>query len=151
MSARFGRRGVLRAGLAIASGGLFHQSKTAQAHEYFTANFTLIHPWTRASAPGATTANICMSFDEVTRSDRLIGASSPLAEGAEMGGNGVGRALDIAIPQGIKTELTETGVHLRLVGLKQPLELAREYPMTLVFALSGSLRATFLVDYPPAS
>ena len=105
MSARLGRRGVLQAGLAIVAGGFV---PGARAHEYFTANFTLIHPWTRASAPGATSANICMTFDEVTSSDRLIGASSPLAEGAEMGGNGVGRALDIAIPQGIKTELTET-------------------------------------------
>lgn len=148
MSARFGRRGVLQAGLAITVGGFF---KTARAHEYFTANFTLIHPWTRASAPGATTANICMTFDEVTSSDRLIAASSPLAESAVMGGEGAGRALDIAIAQGIKTELTEAGVHLRLVRLKQPLELAREYAMTLVFARSGTLRATFLVDYPPAS
>lgn len=141
------RRALLRTGMAAGAATLL---PAARAHEYFTTHFTLIHPWTRASAPGATTAMICMTFDEVLEDDRLIGADTPLAGGAETGGGSAGKVLDIDIPKGIKTELTETGVHLRLVRLKQPLELAREYPIMLAFAKAGRLRASFLVDFPAA-
>jgi hypothetical protein len=33
------------------------------------------------------------------------------------------------------------------VRLKLPMEMGREYPMTLDFARAGRLQATFLVDY----
>jgi copper(I)-binding protein len=139
------RRGFLRAGIASGAGLLV---PAAWAHEYFSTNFTLIHPWTRASAPAATTAMVCMTFDDVTETDRLIGATTMLAEGAEFGGKAAGTALDIVIPKQQKTEFSEAGAHVRLVRLRQPLEMGREYPITLVFAKAGSLRATFLVDFP---
>ena len=148
MSIDLRRRILLRAGAAAGS-ALWLPG--AGAHEYFTTHFTLIHPWTRASKPGATTAMICMTFDEVNEADRLVGAETPLADGAETGGKPAGTAVDIEIPKGVKTEFTESDVHLRLVGLNQPIELAREYPLTLTFAKAGRLRASFLVDYPPAT
>jgi copper(I)-binding protein len=61
-----------------------------------------------------------------------------------------GGALNLMIPAGKTTEFTEAGEHLLLVGLTSPLLLGRELPMTLTFAKSGQLRATFLVDYPAA-
>jgi copper(I)-binding protein len=147
MVGKFERRGFLKLGVASAAG---LACGTVSAHEYFTVNFTLVHPWTRASAPGATFAIIGMKFEDVTTADRMIGATSPLADGAEMGGPGGPAPLAIEIPAGRTTELTEAGVHLRLVRLKRPLELGRELPITLVFEKAGSLRATFLVDYPAA-
>jgi hypothetical protein len=140
------RRTFLKASLTAGTALLL---PPARAHEYFTANFTLIHPWTRASAPGATSAMVCMTFDDVIESDRLIGASSMVAESAEMGGPGAGSG--ILIPKGAKTELSEAGMHVRLLRLKFPLAIAREYPMNLVFEKAGTLRATFLVDYEAAA
>jgi periplasmic copper chaperone A len=125
-------------------------ASATQAHEYFAPNLTVHHPWTRASAPGERTAIVSMTIDEVTQSDRLIGASTPMAERTEMGGGGEpGAALSIPIPAGQTTELNEITLHLRLVGLKAPLEMAREYPLTLVFERAGTLPAKLLIDFPP--
>ena len=55
--------------------------------------------------------------------------------------------LDLLIPQGRDTELTEAGTYLRLTGLHFPLELGREYPLTLVFEKGGSVQADFDIKY----
>jgi periplasmic copper chaperone A len=140
------RRGVLRACMALGASLL---APAARAHEFFSSSLTVIHPWTRASAEGATTAIVSMIFQDVIQTDRLIGAQTPVAEAAELGGSAAGPALDFLIREGQTTELSETGVHLRLLRLKFPLLQGREYPMTLVFEKGGAIRAALLVDYPP--
>jgi periplasmic copper chaperone A len=140
------RRNALRTGLAL-GGALLLPS--ARAHEFFTGNLTVIHPWTRATAPGATTAIVSLTFEEVTTTDRLVGALTPMAAAAELGGAGAPEKFDYEIPEGVVTEFTEAGVHLRLLGLREPLMLGREYPLTLVFAKAGAIRAALLIDYPP--
>ena len=145
MSAVIRRRRMLLSAVPIGwAAGL----PAALAHEYFTPYFTVVHPWTRASAAGATTARIGMSFLDVTQADRLIGAQSPLAQGAELiASDGVALS-GIAITAGQTTTLSEIGIHLRLRGLTQGLEIGREYPLTLVFEKAGALKASFLVDFP---
>ncbi len=140
------RRTLLRAGLALGSGlSAALIAPSARACEFFASSLRITHPWTRATPIGERTAKICMRFDEVTRSDRLIGVETPVARGAERGGSG--GAIDIPIPEGQTTELTEAGVHVRLTGLKHPLELGRTYPLTLRFAHGGEVNASFDVDY----
>lgn len=139
------RRVILQAGAAL---GVSLLAPFARACEISTANFVIVHPWTRASAPGATSAIVCMTFQEVTESDRLIGAKTPVADGADLGGEGAGTGLSYLIRAGQSSVLSETGVHLRLTGLKFPLQMGREYPLTLVFAKAGSVRASVSVDYP---
>ena len=138
------RRLALQGTLAFAAAPFV---QPVRACEYYAPNFTLVHPWTRASRPGATTAQVCMSFKDVSAGDRLVGVQTPVAEGAELAGPGVGPQLDLAIAAGQTLELTERGVHLRLVGLQFPLEVARTYPMTLLFEQAGELRTTLNVDY----
>lgn len=138
------RRGVLHAGLAF---GVSLLAPTARACEFATGNLTIIHPWTRASADGATSAMVCMTFQDVTQTDRLIGAQTPVAEGAELGGQGAGPAVDFVIHEGQTAVLSETGVYLRLLGLKSPLLVGRSYPLSLVFTKAGSVNATLSVDY----
>lgn len=140
------RRAALRACAAL---GVSLLVPAARAHEFFSSSLTVIHPWTRASAEGATTAIVSMVFQDVIQTDRLIGVQTPVAEGAELGGAGVAPALDFLIREGQTTELSEAGVHLRLLGLKIALLQGREYPMTLVFEKGGAIRAALLVDYPP--
>lgn len=138
------RRRSLQAGLALGCGWLL---PPAQACEYFLTTLRVLHPWTRASLPGATTAVVCMRFDEVTQHDRLIGVVTPVAQRAEMSGPAAGARVDVDIPAGKDTVLGEDGVVLRLVGLQHPLELGRSYPMQLVFEVGGTVSTNLSVDY----
>ena len=144
MNKPFARRQLLRAGLAA---GTMLALPAARACEFFALNLRITHPWTRASAPGATTAMVCMRFDEVTLSDRLIGVASPVAESAEMGGLPVSGPVNLAIPADQLITLSEAGLHIRLIGLRHELMVAREYPLTLLFERSGTVQATLSVDY----
>ncbi len=138
------RRQLLRTGLAIGAAlGL----PSARACEFYAANFKLVHPWTRASADGADTAVVSMVFDDVTAADVLVGVLTPVASGAQMGGAGAGDTVHFAIPEGQRSDLSESGIHLRLLGLRHPLEVGRAYPMTLVFRRAGPLQVQLTVDY----
>ncbi len=120
----------------------------ARACEFFGANLRITHPWTRASAAGASTAIVCMKFDEVTQADRLIGIETPVASGAELGGLQTGsKQLSLALAAGQNYELSETGIFVRLLDLKHPLALGRSYPLTLLFEHSGAITAELSVDY----
>jgi copper(I)-binding protein len=138
------RRLALRAGLAA---GLALALPSARACEYFSPTLRVTHPWTRASAPGASTAKVSMKFDDVSQDDRLIAVHTPVASGAELAGPGVEPGVRLAIPSGQETLLSEAGVHLRLTGLQLPLEVGRSYPLQLVFERGGVVRATLNVDY----
>ena len=141
------RRSLLQAGWTL---GVAMATPTLRAHEFFTGNLTVIHPWTRASTAGATSAIVSMTFEDVVRPDRLVGVQTPVAARAELGGLGVGATIDFLIPEGRTSALSETGVHLRLLDLQFPLLQGREYPMTLVFSEAGPIRAALLVDYAAA-
>lgn len=158
------RRALLQAGLALGASVL---AGPTRACEYFGSNLRITHPWTRASAALATSAIVCMRFDEVSLSDRLIGVQTPVASGAEMVGAELdgaeldgaeldaadldaayaGAPLNLLIPAGQETVLGESGTCLRLTGLKFPLEVARSYPLQLMFEKSGVVEARLNVDY----
>ena len=138
------RRLVLHSGFAL---GLTLATRSARACEYFAPNLRITHPWSRASAAGATTAVLCMKFDEVTVADRLIALETPLATGALLAGPAGIEGLDYFIEQGQESLLSEGGVHILLTGLRQPLELAKTYPLKLVFDKGGVVDATISVDY----
>jgi len=138
------RRRLLQGGLAFAVSLLAPQ---ARACEFFSSNLRIFHPWTRATEAGAAFAVVCMKFDEVLHDDRLIGVETPLARGAEMGGAGAGPRVDFAIRAGAESLLSEAGTHLRLVGLTQAIEVARAYPLKLVFERGGEVNTLLNVDY----
>ncbi len=138
------RRRLLQAACAA---GLSALLPAARACEYFTTTLRITHPWTRASDSGADSAVISMKFDDVTRSDRLIAVTTPVAEGAELGGRLAAPEVNFPIPAGRETQLSEIGTFVRLTGLKHPLEMGRSYPMTLVFEHGGSVAATLSIDY----
>jgi hypothetical protein len=140
------RRTVLSSALGLSLPWL---TRHASACEFYTTSLTIIHPWTRATTAGATTAKVCMSFQDVTRDDFLIGAETPVAERVVLvdGSEGDAPTFRFAIHAGQTTVLTEAGVHLRLQGLKQPLQMGREYPLRLSFAIAGPTPAKLSVDY----
>jgi hypothetical protein len=143
MSYLIQRRGVLRLGLSL-SGALL--APAGWACEFYTPRLRVTHPWTRATGQDGH-AIVNMKFDEVTQADRLIRVETPVAEAAEMGGVGAAPGIDFWIPAGQETLLSESGTFIRLVGLKQPLEIARTYPLRLVFEHGGTVDADLSVDY----
>jgi hypothetical protein len=119
----------------------------ARACEFYTGRLRVMHPWTRATAPGADTAVLCLGLDEVTQPDRLIGVRTPIARGVAMGGPRAGQALDIALQPGDRLDLSEEGVHLLLTGLVHPLQVGRQYSLELLFEHAGAIATDVSVDF----
>jgi hypothetical protein len=151
------RRSILGTGLALAA---LAAGGRAAACEYFTSTLRIFHPWTRATG-AATYATVCMKFDEVTADDRLIAVETPLAARVRWidprAAVFESDRIDLPIPRGSEIDLREDGPWLRLVGLAQPLLIARTYPLTLVFQRAGVVPVTLTVDFfglavpPPAA
>lgn len=119
----------------------------ARACEFFSTTLRIEHPWTRATREGDRFAAISMKFDQVTEDDRLVGARSPVAARAALGGVNAATMVDFPIPAGRLSALHEEHTYLRLEGLRHPLEVGRTYPLVLVFAKGGEVFADFDVDY----
>ncbi len=118
-----------------------------RACEFITGNLTVVHPWVRATPQGATSTALCMGFKDVVSSDRLIDAQTAAAERIEMAGSGDDPRIDFLIHAGEDTAFTETGPHLKLVGLTFPLGLGTTYPLRLLFQKAGPVEAQLSVDY----
>lgn len=138
------RRWLLRNGLALAGAAWL---PAAQACEVQAEFLRVMHPWTRATAPDAEFAVLCMRIDEVTADDRLIGVETPVADRAWVAGAPAGQPLDFVIAAGSNIDMNEQGLHLRLAPLRLPLHAGRSYPLQLTFARSGVVRTTLSVDF----
>ncbi len=144
MKTAIDRRHILHAGIAT---GVSLITPRATACEFFSQNLRIIHPWSRATGEDSTSVAVCMTFTDVMANDRLIGAESPVCSGAEMGGDRAKPFVDIPIPEGQTTVLSEAGTHLRLVGLQFELPAGRAYPLTLIFKMGGPVSARLTIDY----
>lgn len=138
------RRWLLRSGLALAGAAWL---PAAQACEVQAEFLRVVHPWTRATAPNAEFAVLCMRIDEVTADDRLIGIETPVADRAWVADAPAGQPLDFVIAAGSTIDMNEHGLHLRLAPLRLPLHAGRSYPLQLTFARSGVVRTTLSVDF----
>ncbi len=132
--------------------GLMLLSPTASAHEYYADGFVIIHPWALQTDKGATTAPVYLRFDEITKADRLISASSASAGRVDIIRESVAEAqqqatvLDgVALSVGSTIDLVPEGMHLLMRDLKTPLSYERSYPLTLVFERAGTIKTTLSV------
>lgn len=147
------RRQLLRQGLALAGALALPAARACEVQAEF---LRITHPWTRATAPDAAFAVLCMRIDEVTADDRLVGVQTPVADGVWLPqrltdastAHATAQPLDLPIPAGSHIEMHEQGLHLRLAPLRLALEAGRMYPLELHFARSGVVRATLSVDFP---
>jgi copper(I)-binding protein len=152
MQANWQRRGLLHLGAAsgLALTGLT-LNRRANACDFSTRFLRVNHPWTRASADDATSAVVCMKFDQVLEADRLVGVETMVATDAELGTDVGGvvtqAALNFWIPKGQTSQLSEEGTFLRLLGLKLSLEVGRAYPMQLTFEKGGTLMTDLSVSF----
>lgn len=140
------RRGWLRAGLGLTALCLL---PPARACEFFADTLRVTHPYCHATPAGAEEAVVCMKFDEVQRTDRLVGVKTPVALGADIAGMRARPRVDFEIPAGEETWLHERSTWLRLTALQRPLEVGRAYPLQLEFEHGGTVLAQLTVDFPP--
>ena len=105
------------------------------------------HPWARATPGGAKTgAAYLILFNNGDSADQLQGASTPVADKVQFHStteeNGVSHmremhAIDLS-PRS-KVAFDPGGMHIMLVGLKQPLKEGQTFPLTLMFAKAGKV------------
>jgi hypothetical protein len=107
-----------------------------------------MHPWVRASAPGADSAILNLTIEDVTEDDRLVDVRCIVAAGAALGGPEAAPVVDYAIPAGRTTVLGEDGTHVLLTGLRFPLHMGRTFPLMVTFEKGGIAMASLNVDYP---
>jgi len=113
---------------------------------------TVEHAWARATPKGAPNAAVYLTLvNNGSETDRLIGASSPVADNIqfheELDENGVSkmRALQsIEVAPGAPVVLKPSGLPLML-RIKQQLKEDETFPLTLTFEKAGLIEATVKV------
>jgi periplasmic copper chaperone A len=116
-------------------------------------------PWARSSSQPAAN-DFAGAFLAIKNNgpadDRLVAASSPLAERIELCGiKVVGADIDmrpltngVPLPAGQTMTLKPRGYHLLLRGVKTPLATGSALPITLTFEKAGAVAVTFAVEEP---
>lgn len=124
------------------------------AHEATKAGVTVAHPWVRATPGGATVGAAYLEIKSADgTTDRLIGASSPVAGKVEVhthlneGGVMKMRRVDaIALKPGASHLLQPSGDHIMLMDLKGPLKEGDLVGLTLNFEKAGAITVEATVE-----
>ena len=111
-------------------------------------------PWSRATPPGASVAAGYMTIENASPSnDRLIGASSPIAQRVElhtmeMKGDvmRMREVKDYPLPVKGGIRLAPNGAHLMLVNIKRPLKEGERVPLVLRFEKAGEVKTELAVQ-----
>mgnify|MGYP000858746236 CR=1 FL=1 len=122
------------------------------------AEISVTNPFSRASAPQAKAGAAFMTLTIDAGADKLVGASSPVADKVELQTHlmqdGVARMRPVEggvpVTAGTPTELKPGGLHIMLIGLKSPLKQGETFPLTLTFEKAGQVAVTVSVQGPGA-
>lgn len=134
------------AALAMAPAAAFAQASSTIKVE---------NPWSRATPAGAQAGAVYMTLDnKANAADRLTAASSDVAAKVQIHEmsvvNGVMRMRELPgglpIPAGGSVTLKPGGYHVMLIGLKKPLTVGENIPVTLTFQNAGKVSITVPVQ-----
>lgn len=139
----------------LAAAPAFAQGKPAAAAAAATAgSITIAAPWSRATAPGAANgACFFVATNAGGEADRIVAASSPVAQKAELhthrqedGVMKMRQVEAIDVKPGEPATLRPGGLHVMLMGLKEPLKQGATFPVTLTFAKAGPVTVEVTVQ-----
>lgn len=107
----------------------------------------ITEPWARESPPTVTNGAVYMTLTNVgSETDRLLEGSGEVAETVELHThlmeNHVAKMRKvemIEVAAGQPTVLQPGGLHIMLIGLKQPLIAGQTFPLTLRFEKAGEI------------
>lgn len=130
----------------------------ALAHDYTLGALRIGHPWSRAAPPNAPAAVYFTLNNSGKQADQLLSVTSPIAAEAmlhqNLENNGVMQmrelAHGVALPPGATVKLQPGGLHVMLIGIKQPLPDGAKFPLTLRFAKAGRVTVEVMVGAAPA-
>lgn len=143
------------AAIAIAVAATVLSPADVLAHDYRVGSISVGHPWTRATPPGPSVGGGYLTLrNEGEKADRLIGASSPVAERVEIHAMEMEddvmrmRKLEdgLEIPAGATVELAPGGIHIMMIGLQEPIAEGDMVPLTLVFEEAGEIRVELVAE-----
>jgi copper(I)-binding protein len=123
------------------------------AHEIKAGDLAIVHPWTVATA-GRIDCIVSMTIENHgTRADRLIGATSPVAQRVELHEHrAVDKAAEAMLPLAVDlppngvVKLGPKGKHLVLIGLKQPLVAYGSIVLMLKFEKAGVIPIDVMIE-----
>ena len=138
---------LICAALILMTGNVF-------AHSYQQGDIRIGHTWARATPPGITVTAVYLPLlNSGTERDRLIGASSPLAEKVEIHGEvkdgnvvKMQKLEAIVLEPNEPVSLRPNGTHLMVFGLKQPLKEGDMMPLTLQFEKAGAAKIEAMIE-----
>jgi len=131
----------------------------ASAHEYKLGDLTIEHPWARATIGQVPNGAAYMTITTHGReTDRLLAVECSVAKRAALhthlmeGGVMKMRPVEaVEIAPGEPTLLKPGGLHVMLMGLKEPLVAETSFPLTLVFERAGRIEIDVLVEEATAT
>lgn len=140
----------------IALAAAFASATTLAVAEHKHAkigDLELKQTWTRQTPPAAKVGAAYMIIENSGDADRLISAQSPIAERVEIHmmemNDGVMkmREMENGLPVEANgaTTLEPGGLHLMLMGLKEPIEVDKMVPITITFEKAGTVETEFKV------
>ena len=129
------------------------------AHGANVGDIAIGHPYATPSIPGTSNgaAYLASIENKGAVADRLVRASTPAAERVELHSMAVDaqgvmrmREVDgIALAPKAKVQMKPgSGLHMMLIGLKQPLKEDASFPMTLEFERAGKVEVKVIVGQP---
>lgn len=114
--------------------------------KFAVAPFSIRHPWARATLPNAAVGAAYFTIENPRNSDRLIGASTPVAKRVEFHSSRVESGMmqmrelpSVDIPRGGKVTFRPGALHAMLLDLNRPLTKGEHFPLTLVFEHAGAI------------
>ena len=116
-------------------------------HPVAAAEITVQDPFARASAGMAETGAAFMKLSNASAvNDQLVAASTPVSAKTELHDHikegdimRMRQVPSIEVPAGGTVALQPGGLHIMLMGLKQPLREGETFPLTLTFAHAGAV------------
>ncbi|MGZ3157481.1 MAG: copper chaperone PCu(A)C [Burkholderiaceae bacterium] len=130
-------------------------SALALAHDYKVGNLQIEHTVARPSFPGQPSGAAYLTIENHGKvSDKLMSVSSPIAQSAQIHTMSMeGNVMRMREVDGIELKPTSktvmqpgNGYHIMLVGLKKPLNLGDQFPLTLMFEKAGKLNVSITVE-----
>ena len=105
-------------------------------------------PWVRASVgTSRPTVGYLALVNEGSKPDRLVGVKTPVADRAEIHRTTVENdtmqmrpAEPLEIPAGATVTLMPGGLHIMIIGLKEPLKKGATMPLMLQFETAGEMQ-----------
>ncbi len=109
------------------------------------AELTVTDAWSRTTPPGVTVGVVYFTLKNDTgKSDRLLKISSPIATKVQVHRteilDGIARMREVAVlhvDANQTLEFAPNGMHVMLMGLKQPLLEGQKFELELLFEVAG--------------